>query len=154
MTAAGDGALLDRLPPTGRRALLGLAREVYHPQGRRLFTESRPADRFWVLRTGSAALDLYVPGSGPVVTETVGPGELLGWSWLCPPHEWHLGAVAVDDVTAWEFPAVEVRALCARDPELGRELATAVASVIGRRLRAARTRLLDLYGPQARQPAS
>jgi CRP-like cAMP-binding protein len=146
--------VLARLTDEGRHALMSLGREVRYAPGERLFAESEPADRFWVLRGGTVTLDLYVPGRGPVVTETVGTDELVGWSWLCPPHEWHLGAVAVDEVTAWEFPAAVVRALCARDPVLGRDLATAVASVIGRRLRAARTRLLDLYGPQGHRQAS
>ena len=50
-------------------------------------------------------------------------------------------------VRADEFDAAAVKDLCAEDPVLGQSLATGVAAVIARRLKAARTRLLDLYGP-------
>ncbi|WP_306187438.1 cyclic nucleotide-binding domain-containing protein [Streptomyces sp. MK5] len=111
-----------------------------------------PADRFWVVRTGTVALDLHVPGRGPAVVETIGTGGLVGRSWLCPPHEWHLGAETRSRVEAWEFDAAAVRDMCAAHPELGLTLVTLVTETIGRRLRATRTRLLDLYGPQHGAP--
>lgn len=123
------------------RALMDLAREVSFPVGARIFEEDGAADRFWVLRTGTVHLDLRVPGRRAAVVDSVGPGGLLGWSWLCPPHEWHLGAEATSPVRAWEFEAAPVRALCEHDPLLDHALLTHVATVIGRRLRAARTRL-------------
>ncbi|MFD0332109.1 hypothetical protein ACFQZC_37800 [Streptacidiphilus monticola] len=73
--------------------------------------------------------------------------QLLGWSWLMPPYRWHLGAVAETNVRADEYDAATVRVLCEEDPLLGRAVALAVAAVVAERLTAARTRLLDLYGP-------
>ena len=26
--------------------------------------------------------------------QTLGPGDVLGWSWLVPPYRWHFGATA------------------------------------------------------------
>ncbi|TVL91332.1 hypothetical protein CD790_17885 [Streptomyces sp. SAJ15] len=130
-----------------------LSREVSFPAGTRIFEEGGKANRFWVIRSGSVSLDIHVPGRRAAVVETLGPGRLLGWSWVCPPHEWHLGAEATSQVRAWEFDAAEVLSLCQRDPELDHALLTYVVEVIGRRLRAARTRLLDLYGPYGSQPA-
>ncbi|WP_422399182.1 cyclic nucleotide-binding domain-containing protein [Streptomyces netropsis] len=124
-----------------------LGREVSFPAGARIFEEGGRADHFWVIRDGGVNLDIHVPGRRSAVVETLGAGRLLGWSWLCPPHQWHLGAEATSSVHAWEFDAGEVLALCERDPELDHALLTYVVEVIGRRLRAARTRLLDLYGP-------
>ncbi|MFF4408872.1 cyclic nucleotide-binding domain-containing protein [Streptomyces sp. NPDC001262] len=124
------------------RALTALAHEVSFPVGTRIFEEDGAADRFWVVRTGTVRLDLRVPGRPAAVVDSVGPGGLLGWSWLCPPHEWHLGAEATSPVRAWEFEAAPIRALCEQDPLLDHALLTHVAAVIGRRLRAARTRLL------------
>ena len=73
-------------------------------------------------------------------------GDVLGWSWLCPPRQWHLGAETREPVRAWMFDAAAVRDLCAARPALGLALVTLVAETIGERLRATRTRLLDLYG--------
>ncbi|GAA0415296.1 cyclic nucleotide-binding domain-containing protein [Streptomyces luteireticuli] len=135
------------LPEGRREALLALSREVSFPGGTRIFEEGGHADRFWILHTGTVALDLHVPGRRPAVIETVGAGELLGWSWLFAPRQWHLGAEATSPVRAWEFDVERVRELCAHDPELDHALLLYTAETIGRRLRAARTRLLDLYGP-------
>ncbi|MFE7607048.1 Crp/Fnr family transcriptional regulator [Streptomyces celluloflavus] len=144
MTRAGVFAAL---PEGHRDRLLALARDVTFPAGTRVFEEGGRADRFWIVRTGTVALDLHVPGRRAAVVETVGAGELLGWSWLCPPRQWHLGAEAIHPVRAWEFDADAVLELCARDPVLDHALLVYTAGVIGHRLRSARTRLLDLYGP-------
>ncbi|MER8001121.1 cyclic nucleotide-binding domain-containing protein [Streptomyces sp. NPDC095613] len=139
--------LLAAIPEGSRERLMELGREVSFPVDARIFEEGSRADRFWLIRTGTVNLDIHVPGRRAAVVETLGEGRLLGWSWLCPPHQWHLGAEAASPVRAWEFSAAEVLALCDRDHELDHALLTYVVEVIGRRLRAARTRLLDLYGP-------
>ncbi|MEV5511120.1 cyclic nucleotide-binding domain-containing protein [Streptomyces orinoci] len=137
------------LPKDRRERLMALGRQVAFPADARIFAEGDPADRFWIVHTGTVALDLQVPGRRPVVIETVGPNELLGWSWICPPREWHLGAEASSPVRAWEFDAEPVLRMCAEDPVFDHALLTYVVSVIGNRLRLARTRLLDLYGPRS-----
>ncbi|MEW2515300.1 cyclic nucleotide-binding domain-containing protein [Streptomyces sp. NPDC046870] len=135
------------LPAEQRPPLMRLAREAAFEAGTRLFEEGRRADRFWIVRTGTVALDLRVPGRRPAVIETLGHGELIGWSWHFPPYLWHLGAEATSPVRAWEFDACAVRALCAADPAFGRAIATWVGRVAAQRLHASRVRLLDLYAP-------
>ncbi|MFD9974257.1 cyclic nucleotide-binding domain-containing protein [Streptomyces sp. NPDC059017] len=143
---AGEGALT-ALPDEHRGRLMALAREAAFPGATRIFEEGEEADHFWIIRSGTVALDVQIPGRGRAVVETIGSGALLGWSWLCPPRRWHLGAETRGPVQAWEFEAAAVRGLCAERPELGMALITVVAETIGERLRATRTRLLDLYGP-------
>ncbi|MFH8409197.1 cyclic nucleotide-binding domain-containing protein [Streptomyces sp. NPDC018019] len=138
---------LGALPVEHRERLMALAREVSFPAGLRIFEEGRRADRFWIIRTGAVQLDIRVPGRRAAVVETLHPGDPLGWSWLFPPYGWQLGAETLSPVRAWEFDAQEVRALCHEDPVLGHALVLMYAEVIGDRLRCARTRLLDLYGP-------
>ncbi|MCM2422996.1 cyclic nucleotide-binding domain-containing protein [Streptomyces sp. RKAG293] len=140
-------SILDRLTTAHRDRLLALSTAVAFPSGTRIFDADRSAERFWVLDRGEVALDLHVPGRQAVVVQTVSAGELLGWSWLFPPFRWQLGAQAHTAVRAREFPAPEVRELCAADPGLGHEFVLLCAEVIGGRLHSTRTRLLDLYGP-------
>ncbi|GAA3148562.1 cyclic nucleotide-binding domain-containing protein [Streptomyces echinatus] len=135
------------LAPVHREQLMTLAREVSYAAGSRMFEEGRRADRFWIVRTGTVALDLHVPGRRPAVIETLGHGELIGWSWHYPPYLWHLGAEATSPVRAWEFDAEAVRAMCVADPEIGRAVAVWVGRVVAQRLHASRVRLLDLYAP-------
>ncbi|MFI9755143.1 Crp/Fnr family transcriptional regulator [Streptomyces collinus] len=130
-----------------RERLMRVAREVSFDTGTRLFEEGRHADRFWIVRTGTVVLDLHVPGRRAAVIESLGHGELVGWSWHFPPYVWQLGAEAVSPVRAHEFDAEAVRAMCARDPEFGRAIADWVGRVVAHRLHASRVRLLDLYAP-------
>jgi CRP-like cAMP-binding protein len=143
-TATG---FLGDLDPGMRERLLTLTREVSFPPGHRIFDEGEDANRFWVLRHGSVALDIHVPGRPAPIIETLGPGDLLGWSWLFPPYRWHLGARTLGAVAADEFDAAAVRATCEQDTGFGYALTRAVAAVVGQRLKATRVRLLDLYGP-------
>ncbi|MEW2318374.1 cyclic nucleotide-binding domain-containing protein [Streptomyces bauhiniae] len=135
------------LEPLQRERLMELAREVAFPAGTRLFEEGRRADRFWIVRTGTVCLDLHVPGRRPAVVESLGHGELVGWSWHFTPCVWHLGGEAMSPVRAWEFDAETVRARCAEDPAFGRAVATWVGRVVAHRLHSSRVRLLDLYAP-------
>lgn len=130
-----------------REQFMSHAREVSFAAGERIFDEGVKADRFWIIHTGTVALDLHVPGRQAAVVDTLGAGRMLGWSWLVPPHHWHLGAEATSPVRAYEFDAAAVREMCAKDPELDHELCTYVSGVLARRLRSARVRLLDLYAP-------
>ncbi|MBD0422719.1 cyclic nucleotide-binding domain-containing protein [Streptomyces sp. TRM S81-3] len=135
------------LPADHRERLMRIAREVSIDAGTRLFEEGSRADRFWIVRTGTVTLDLRVPGRRAAVIESLGPGELVGWSWHFPPYQWHLGCEAMSPVRAWEFDAATVRAMCADDPEFGRAVAVWVGNVVADRLHAARRRLLDLFAP-------
>ncbi|MFJ9566140.1 Crp/Fnr family transcriptional regulator [Streptomyces fuscichromogenes] len=133
--------------PAHHERLMRLAHEVSYAAGTRLFEEGLRADRFWVVRSGTVALDLHVPGRRPAVIETLGSGALVGWSWHFPPYVWQLGAEAVSPVRAWEFDAGAVLEMCAEDAAFGRAVAVWVGQVLARRLHASRVRLLDLYAP-------
>ncbi|MGC9543501.1 Crp/Fnr family transcriptional regulator [Streptomyces sp. UG1] len=147
MNAPATTSMPRALSAEHRERLLRIAREVSFPQGARLFEEGGPADRFWIVRTGTVDLDMRVPGRQAAVIDSLGHNELVGWSWLYSPHIWHLGAEAASPLRAYEFDAAAVRALCESDPEFGGSIARWVGEVVAHRLQAARVRLLDLYAP-------
>ncbi|MFI1106232.1 Crp/Fnr family transcriptional regulator [Streptomyces melanogenes] len=147
MTTKQANRMTIALPGPYQRRLMSIAREVSFTPGTRLFDENHRADRFWVVHTGTVALDVHVPGRRAAVIDTIGAGELVGWSWLFPPYLWHLGAEATTPVRAYEFDAVTVRLMCDSDPRLGSSVALWVGQVLAQRLQQARTRLLDLYAP-------
>lgn len=147
MDLSRRASTLSALAPADQERLLGVAREVSFARGDRLFAEGGRADRFWVIRSGTVVLDLRVPGRRAAAVETLGPGQLLGCSWLFAPHVWHLGAEAQTPVRAYEFVAAEVLALCRQDTGMGMRVAEWVGGIVTHRLHSARTRLLDLYAP-------
>jgi CRP-like cAMP-binding protein len=145
MTATST--MMRALSTEQRDALMSVGREVSFPEGARIFQEGQRADRFWIIRTGTVSLDMHVPGRRSPAIDSLGHGELLGWSWLFAPYTWQLGAEAMTPVRAYEFDARDVRRMCAADPALGAAVGQWVGMVLGHRLQAARTRLLDLYAP-------
>ncbi|WP_306322080.1 MULTISPECIES: cyclic nucleotide-binding domain-containing protein [unclassified Streptomyces] len=147
MIATTTPRMAQALSPVHRAQLMGMARQANFAEGTRILDEGAHADHFWIIRTGTVALDMHVPGRRPAVIETLGFGELVGWSWLFEPYVWQLGAETMSLVRAFEFDATKVRALCENDAGFGREIEHWVGEVLAHRLLAARTRLLDLYAP-------
>ncbi|MFF1401443.1 cyclic nucleotide-binding domain-containing protein [Streptomyces sp. NPDC058287] len=135
------------LPPEYRSPLMEHARDVSFPEGERLFSEGGHADRFWIIRSGAVAMDLHVPGRQPAVIENLGPGELVGWSWMFKPYRWHMGARATTPVRTHEFDALTVRMLMDADAAFGSVVGHWVSQVLAHRLQATRVRLLGLYAP-------
>lgn len=147
MTDALNGfPLLRSLTPTQRAKVASAAREVTFPARHRIFEEDQPAGGCWLIRHGRVALDAVVPGRGMIIVQTIGPGDVLGWSWLVSPHQWQFGAVTIDPVHAVEFDTTRLRALADADPTLGYPLVLGLFEAVVQRLQSTRARLLDLYG--------
>ncbi|MGG8406929.1 Crp/Fnr family transcriptional regulator [Streptomyces sp. 12297] len=130
-----------------RGRLMAIAREVAFQDGDRIFSEGARAEAFWIVRSGTVTLEIPVAGSRPTVIESLGPGELVGWSWLFPPYVWQLSAEAMTPVRAYEFDATSVRVMMDADPAFGSAFGHWVGRVLAQRLHQTRTRLLDLYAP-------
>ncbi|MFD7846827.1 Crp/Fnr family transcriptional regulator [Nocardia sp. NPDC059764] len=135
--AALDRAHLDTLARAGH--------DVRYPPGRRLIVEGQRADRCWMICSGRVVLDAAVPGRGDVVVQTLGPGDLLGWSWAVPPYRWHFGAITTEPVQAIEFDSARLSEFADADPRFGHALTLLLFEVLAERLQATRARLLDLY---------
>lgn len=146
-------ALLSRHPffaglqPAYLTLIAGCARNVHVREGAYLAREGEAADRFFAIRSGRVAVETHVPPRGPLTVQTIGEGEILGWSWLFPPYVWQFDARAVEDVRATAFDGACLRTKCDADPALGYELMKRLAYQVSHRLGAARRQLLDVYGP-------
>ncbi|MFD8637551.1 CBS domain-containing protein [Streptomyces sp. NPDC059533] len=139
--------VLEAMAPEVREALLAHSHQVTFPAGNRIFKERRRAEEFWIILSGTVDLGTHIPCHKDAVIDTLGYGELLGWSWMVPPYSRRLGATASHEVRALDFDAVAVRELRKEDSAVGRSVSVAVAAVIADRLDPARTRLLDLFAP-------
>jgi CRP/FNR family cyclic AMP-dependent transcriptional regulator len=116
----------------------------FHP-GALIFREEEPAEACYLVRAGHVALQLHAP-DGPLIVETITGEQVLGWSWLVPPHRWRFDAVAMDEVDTFELDAGCVRDQMRRDPAFGSAVAQLLLGVVSDRLEHTRIRLLDVYG--------
>ncbi len=126
--------------------IAGCGSNAVFPAGQTLFREGGPANTFFLVRHGLVALDARVPNRPDVTVETLGPGEIVGWSWLLAPYRWHFSGRAVELVRAVRFDGACLRRKCEEDPQLGYDLLNRFARILVDRLQATRLQLMDVYG--------
>ena len=134
------------LAPEHLALVAGCAINEHFDAGARLFSEGRPADRFYLIRHGAVALEVEAPGRGALVIETLHDGDAVGWSWLFEPYRWEFDGRAVLATSAVGFDGACLRGKCEADHELGYQLMRRFAASAIDRLQATRLQLLDVYG--------
>ncbi len=121
------------------------AKEMSFPAKKRIYAEGDAADQFLIIREGNVAIDMETVHRGILTVHTVGPGDILGWSWLFPPYRWHYNARAVEDTQAIALDAPCLRKKADADPALGYELMKRFSAVMLSRLEATRMQLMNIY---------
>lgn len=137
---------LKGLPPALLAELVGCAANVRFDPGTFVFRQGQEANNFYILRDGKVAVEVFAPQRGAITIDTLGAGEVLGWSWLIPPYHWHFDARALESTRAIALDGRCMRTKCESDHELGYELMKRFAQIIEQRLDATRWQLLDVYG--------
>lgn len=133
------------MDPRHLQLAVGCAANIRFTAGELIFREGQPANHFYLIRAGRIALETPFLGRGGLTVQTLGDGDILGWSWLVPPYNSRFDARAVETTRAIGFDGKCLRDKCERDHELGYELQKRVIAVLGEYLDATRFRLLDIY---------
>jgi CRP-like cAMP-binding protein len=126
--------------------ITGCASNVRFEAGEKLFQTGEPANTFYIIRGGKAAIEIFVPGRGDVTIETLTEGEVLGLSWMFPPYVWRFSSRAVELTRAIALDGKCLRSKCDADPALGYELMKRIATILMHRLESSYVQLLDIYG--------
>jgi CRP/FNR family transcriptional regulator, cyclic AMP receptor protein len=134
------------MKPEHLALMAGCASNARFEAGEFIGRQGEPADKFWIVRQGRVAIEIHAPGRGTVTIATVGENDVLGWSWLLPPHQLHFDARALTATRALALDGRCLRTKFATDHELGYEVMRRFAPLIARRLEATSIQLLDLYG--------
>ncbi len=137
---------LKGLKPSHVDVLAGCASSAHFEAGAFIFRQGQEANAFYLLRDGKVAVDVFGARRHAVTIDTLGEGDVLGWSWLVPPFHWHFDAKVIEPTRAIALDGRCLRTHCDRDHELGYELMKRFAQVIEQRLDAARWQLLDALG--------
>lgn len=144
----GPDAFLSGFDVAEREILSKIASKKQFKAGETIFLQGEDANGFYLIETGLVSLNYELPGKRRIEIQQLGPGEVLGWSWLTEPHKWRFGASAIEDVAASFFRTLDVRKQCARDPKLGYVLMERIADALIQRLQATRHKLL-VYAQRA-----
>jgi CRP-like cAMP-binding protein len=101
-----------------------------------LFHEGEPANRFFIIQSGKIVLEAHEAGREASVVQTLGPGEVLGWSWLFPPFAWHLRARVIEPTTALVLDGAHLLIAAEMDHDFGYRLMKRIAQLLIARLQA------------------
>jgi CRP/FNR family cyclic AMP-dependent transcriptional regulator len=123
------------------------ARQTWFESGELIFRDGDLANRFYLIVEGKVALESSGDSTHTVLLQTIGAGQLLGWSWMFSPYIWHLHARALEPTEAIFLSGTRLRDLCETDHDLGYEVFRRVAEVMMQRLHAMRRLLLEQHCP-------
>jgi CRP/FNR family cyclic AMP-dependent transcriptional regulator len=134
--------------------LTDCAMAAHFKTGQTILREGEFANRFYLIESGKVVLESGDGFGEATVIETIGSGDLLGWSWMFPPYVWHFTARAIEPTTAIFFYGTILREYCEKDHSLGYELLKRISAVMVKRLQAAHKEMLSAHQHDASLPSS
>lgn len=144
-------AFFEGIPPDQIERIAERSRAATFAAGQFIVKVGEPARQFYLLESGHVALE--IPSSaGSLQIETLGPDDVLGWSWMIEPYLWRFDARTVEATHAIQVDGEWLRNECDANPTLGYRILKRVAEVYVDRLSAARMQLLDMYGVSHNKP--
>jgi CRP/FNR family cyclic AMP-dependent transcriptional regulator len=120
--------------------IVGCASNVVFKEGEIIMKENDPADKFYLIREGTVAIEI----TRTVTIQTLHGGDILGWSWLIPPYRYRFNCRAVEKVRAIALDGKCLREKCEKNHDLGYELLKRLTSVFTQRLEATRKQIISL----------
>lgn len=147
---------MTELPEGVAHVVTGCAKNVRFAPGELLLHEGRDEEVFYLVRQGTVALEAHRPGKVPVCVETLGPGDVLGVSWIFADAAGgaamelaaasSLDARARDTVVAFALDGACLRGKMAADDRLGHALTRRILERVYLRLARLRFQSMDVYG--------
>lgn len=142
LAEVADHPFLSGLSRQQLEVLADCAMKAHFDTGERIFREGDPANRFYLIEKGRVSLEASRLDEPPVSIQTIGPGDVLGWSWLFEPYRAQFDARAIEPTTAIFLYGTRLRDRCEADHDLGYEVMKRIAAVVIQRLQATRRQLL------------
>ncbi|HSH71008.1 MAG: cyclic nucleotide-binding domain-containing protein [Deferrisomatales bacterium] len=157
--AEADAAALD--------AIAGTCRVTEHRAGDEVFTQDTVAQEFYGVLEGKVELVLVFSEKvvsttieyeealtvshevleRPFVVETLGAGDVFGWSsMVVPPGRWTATARCTAPTRVLRMPAAELQRLFEADPAVGYRFMRRLGGVISQRLHHRTEKLIDAWG--------
>ncbi|HVK18304.1 MAG TPA: cyclic nucleotide-binding domain-containing protein [Fimbriiglobus sp.] len=137
LDAFASHAFLERLDDRCLMDLASGARPFSAAAGGYIARKGQPATALYLVQSGTASVGLE---DGPDLTRllTIGPGGVIGWSWLVPPHRWQFTCKADGPVSGLMFDAAWLRDRCEQNHELGYHLLKELITNVTQQLTAIR----------------
>jgi CRP-like cAMP-binding protein len=146
---ARDDPLFQELDDAQFGKLAQIIQPVRFPAGDYVFRAGGAPTATYLIRSGRVSLDARQPGRPTEPVETLGPGDLLGWSWMFPSRRWLFDARVLEAVDTLAFDAGRLRQTMDEDPRLGYTIMKEFVRRLYNRLEHAHIQRLDIYRSEA-----
>ncbi len=141
MSEASQHPFLRSLSPEHLSIVLKNAQHAEFAEGQLILKEGDPANQFFLIESGRIRIETSHENGKTV--QTVGPGEVLGWSWLFPPFAWHFSAQAKEPTKCLVLDGGHLLVTAEENPKFGFDLMRRISQVLVERLQATRKKMVD-----------
>jgi CRP-like cAMP-binding protein len=138
------------MTPEHCATLASLARRVHYRKGDVIFHEGDEKHEFFLLNSGTVALEMKVQDR-MLRVHTAEGGEQIGWSAVIVGRGKHFQARALEPVDALAFDGYTLLERCRSDTAFGYKIMHRLLAVVSDRLQAARLQVLDMYSHAAKR---
>jgi len=115
--------------------LANIAEEIEYEQDQYFHNEGEEIDKVYILVEGEVSLVTTLPQQDKeVVINTLGIGDVFGWTSLLPPYTAGAGAKSITGCKLIEFDARELRIKFEEDYQFGYLMMIKIAQIIRERL--------------------
>lgn len=112
-----------------------------------LFAYGQKASKFYLILSGQISVEVGAIEGPALALQLLGPGAVLGWSWLIAPYKWSFQARAVDRADVVEFDGPAILGRCEEDNAFGYELLKRFSGLMSERLHFAREKMMAEWKP-------
>ena len=141
---------VEAFEPAHVEKLAVLARPVRFARDQVVFHEGDECNEFYMIVSGTIALEIEEPGH-TLRVQTLAAGDELGWSALLMATGKHFQARALEAVEALAFDGPALLATCKADPAFGFAFMHQLLGVVAGRLQSTRLQVHDMYSPVAKR---
>ena len=146
----GGHAFFARMEQAFLQRLAPFAKQQFWEKETYLAHEGERAHAFYLIQSGLVSIETFEPGRKQLFIQTLHENDVVGWSWILPPHEWVFDARALTVVRGISLDAQGVRQAMEQDHELGFQVLERLLRVMAARIKSSRLQLLDLFAQSRR----
>lgn len=133
------------------KKLGSLVKELRFEPDQVVFRARDESYEFCLITTGSFRVELGTPVY-TVLIQTLGPGEVFGWSALLDHRYSFFQVRAQERSRALCLDGSKLAEACGRDPKLAAEIYRRIAQTAAKRIQAIEHRLVEFCGTRTRDP--
>jgi CRP/FNR family transcriptional regulator, cyclic AMP receptor protein len=128
-----------------REIFLHGATEREFAAGEIIFRQGDPANTLYLIQSGEVVIEVISAGCGcgAKAIQTLGGGEVLGWSWLFPPFAWNFQARATKPTRVVCCDGGHLLVQAEEHPAFGYDLMRRITQILIHRLQATRNQLVE-----------